>query len=277
MELKAGTFVTVQSWMRTELGLSGNELLTFAVVFGFTQDGEAWFTGSRAYVAEWCGCTKKTAGTCLVSLTEKGILEKRTRIENGVTFCDYRSNFWPTPEQFFTHPGEKTFPHNIEEKIEEKIEREGGAFSRNSDRQENIVTSRNLSGGSGACAAQEKRKRFSPPTREEVAAYCRERGNGINPDRFIAYYESNGWKVGRNPMKDWRAAVRNWEQRDKPAEKSDRRRGRKMTVEELMRFAFLGYDEQAVSEVLADENDERGYTGFWVEHGWGNKLDNEGA
>ena len=81
-------------------------------------------------------------------------------------------------------------------------------------------------------------------------------------------------------MKDWRAAVRNWEQRDKPpetAEKSDRRRGRKMTVEELMRFAFLGYNEQVVSEVLADENDERGYTGFWVEHGWGNKLDNEGA
>lgn len=53
--------------------------------------------------------------------------------------------------------------------------------------------------------------RFRKPTREEVAEYCQERGNHVNVDRFMDYYESNGWKVGKNPMKDWKAAVRTWE------------------------------------------------------------------
>lgn len=55
------------------------------------------------------------------------------------------------------------------------------------------------------------RSRFVPPSVEEVAAYCNERGyTGVDPERFVDYYTSNGWKVGRNPMKDWKAAVRSW-------------------------------------------------------------------
>lgn len=53
--------------------------------------------------------------------------------------------------------------------------------------------------------------RFTPPTIGEVVDYCNERKNGVDPERFIDYYTSNGWKVGKNPMKDWRAAVRTWE------------------------------------------------------------------
>lgn len=56
--------------------------------------------------------------------------------------------------------------------------------------------------------------RFVPPTVEEVRAYCKERGNNVDPERWYDYYESNGWKVGRNPMKDWKAAVRTWERGD---------------------------------------------------------------
>lgn len=59
-------------------------------------------------------------------------------------------------------------------------------------------------------------KRFVPPTVEEVRAYCHERGNGVDPQRFVDYYSSNGWMVGKNKMKDWKAAVRTWEQREKP-------------------------------------------------------------
>ena len=54
-------------------------------------------------------------------------------------------------------------------------------------------------------------RRFTPPTLEEVKAYCEERGNSVDPQRFINHYSSNGWKVGKNPMKDWHAAVRTWE------------------------------------------------------------------
>ena len=56
-----------------------------------------------------------------------------------------------------------------------------------------------------------KRKRFVPPTLEEVQAYCYERNNGVDAERFIDYYTSNGWLVGKNKMKDWKAAVRTWE------------------------------------------------------------------
>lgn len=57
--------------------------------------------------------------------------------------------------------------------------------------------------------------RFTPPTVEEVEAYCRERENLVNPQRFVDFYASKGWKVGNQAMKDWKAAVRTWEQNDR--------------------------------------------------------------
>lgn len=61
-------------------------------------------------------------------------------------------------------------------------------------------------------------KRFTPPTVDEVRAYCQERHNGIDPETFVDFYSSKGWKVGSNPMKDWKAAVRTWEKRNKKTE-----------------------------------------------------------
>ena len=56
-----------------------------------------------------------------------------------------------------------------------------------------------------------KAKRFTPPTLEDVIAYCNERGNSVDAQHFIDYYTSNGWLVGKNKMKDWKAAIRTWE------------------------------------------------------------------
>ena len=63
-----------------------------------------------------------------------------------------------------------------------------------------------------------KRKKFIKPTIEEVKAYCKERNNGVDYERFIDFYESKGWKVGNNPMKDWKACVRTWEKRNQKQE-----------------------------------------------------------
>ena len=65
------------------------------------------------------------------------------------------------------------------------------------------------------------RHHFSPPTVEEVRAYCTEKGYDIDPDRFVDYYTSNGWKVGKNPMKDWKAAVRSWSRKEQPGGKTE--------------------------------------------------------
>lgn len=54
-------------------------------------------------------------------------------------------------------------------------------------------------------------KRFVPPTVDEVRTYCEERKNNIDPESFVSFYESKGWMVGKNKMKDWKAAVRTWE------------------------------------------------------------------
>ena len=68
-----------------------------------------------------------------------------------------------------------------------------------------------------------KRKRFTPPTVEEVRAYCQERNNSIDPDAFVDYYTANGWVQGRGkPIKDWRATVRTWEARDKQSAPAQR-------------------------------------------------------
>lgn len=65
-------------------------------------------------------------------------------------------------------------------------------------------------------------KRFSPPTVDDVRAYCQEMGYGVDPEKFVDYYTSNGWKVGKNPMKDWKAAVRTWEKGNRTAGKQNR-------------------------------------------------------
>lgn len=59
-----------------------------------------------------------------------------------------------------------------------------------------------------------KSSKFVKPSLEEVKMYCIERGNNIDPEHWYDYYESNGWKVGKNPMKDWKATVRNWERQN---------------------------------------------------------------
>ena len=65
-----------------------------------------------------------------------------------------------------------------------------------------------------------KRKNFVKPTVEEIAAYCKEKNYNVNAQQFFNYYESNGWKVGRNAMKSWQAAVQNWNIRDKTNNKA---------------------------------------------------------
>lgn len=64
-------------------------------------------------------------------------------------------------------------------------------------------------------------KRFTPPTVEQVREYCFERGNDVDPQRFVDHYTANGWMVGKTKMKDWKAAVRTWENSEKSQTKTN--------------------------------------------------------
>lgn len=78
-----------------------------------------------------------------------------------------------------------------------------------------------------------RKAKFTRPTIEEVAAYCLERGKGVDPETWMDHYESNGWKVGKNPMKDWRAAVRTWEKNQLKLTQPDDDKPRPMTQAEI--------------------------------------------
>lgn len=81
-----------------------------------------------------------------------------------------------------------------------------------------------------------KAKRFVKPTLSEIKQYCIERNNNVNAEHFFDYYESNGWKVGKNSMKDWKAAVRTWERSEyrKPNSKKNSKEDAINVVNNLM-------------------------------------------
>jgi hypothetical protein len=83
-------------------------------------------------------------------------------------------------------------------------------------------------------------KRFCPPTYDEVKAYCLERKNNVDPEKFIDFYQSKGWMVGKSKMKDWKASVRTWEKRESKKETDLQRR--KRILEEQIREAEHGDD-----------------------------------
>ena len=77
-------------------------------------------------------------------------------------------------------------------------------------------------------------KKNKKPTLEEVKEYCLERNNNVDAELFINYYESNGWKVGRNSMKDWKACVRTWERNKVNQHKESRYEREKRLLEEML-------------------------------------------
>ena len=84
-------YVAIQGWMITDLNLKGNELLIYAVIYGFSQDGESQFTGSLQYLADWCNSSKESARKVVKNLLEKQLLIKEDNIVNGIKFCKYRA------------------------------------------------------------------------------------------------------------------------------------------------------------------------------------------
>lgn len=90
-KVKDENFISISGWMVTRLGLKGNELLVYAIIYGFSQDDETRFTGSLQYLADWTNSTKQSCIKCLKSLVEKGYITKHENIVNGVKFCEYQA------------------------------------------------------------------------------------------------------------------------------------------------------------------------------------------
>lgn len=211
--------------------LEGKEADVFAVIQGFSQEGQGCFYGSLSKLSSFCGIkSKTTTQNILKSLVEKGALIKSDEVRNGVKFCSYTINpNW----------------HGIS-----KIDM-GGISEIDTNNKEDININNTLS--------NKGRTKFQKPSVEEIRLYCQERNNQVDPERFFNFYESKGWVVGKSPMKDWKAAVRTWEQRPDTRSSSRPRPQRKESVfEQNMRAMDLmfgtNYHEQMYGEKeVADE------------------------
>lgn len=174
----------------------GKEADVFAVINGYSQEGQGCFYGSLAQLSAFCGIkSKTTTQKILKSLVEKGAIVKRDESHNGVRFCTYRvaNNWYGMP----------------------KIDM-GGMSENDTNNKRDINNNNSLYKGSS---------HFQKPTLEDIRQYCISRGNQVDPEQFFNFYESKGWMVGKSPMKDWRASVRTWEKREKeiPPRKREKR------------------------------------------------------
>lgn len=78
-----GNYITIQGWMRTELNLSGNELIVYAIIYGFSQNKQGEFTGSAQYLADWTGCSRRHIMRILNKLVEEGTISKTETVLNN--------------------------------------------------------------------------------------------------------------------------------------------------------------------------------------------------
>lgn len=179
-------YVVIQGWMLTDLHLKGNELVVYACIYGFSQSEGQSFRGSLQYLADWTNSSKQTVVNSLKSLVEKGYLEKTDKIVNGVKFCEYYAKNFNGVYKNFEQGIQKTLMGGIQKSLTNNLDID------------------NLDN-------KQEYKRFTKPTIEEVQAYCRERNNNVDAQKWYDHYSSNGWKVGRSKMVDWKAAVRTWE------------------------------------------------------------------
>lgn len=184
------TYVVIQSFMVNELGLKSNELIIYATIYGFTQDGGHWFYGTRGYLAEWCGATRDTVDRCLKSLIDKGYVERQEVEERGRVYVQYRATRNTAGSRKIRYPPEKTGTPT----------RKNRHINNKEDNKQDILL-------------------FTPPSPEEVAEHVAQKGYHFDARHFWEYYDSSGWKMqSGKPVKNWRQCCVTWERNCKGTE-----------------------------------------------------------
>jgi len=186
------------------------------------------FVTSRAKLAGVLGLTEKQTRTVLSRLTETGEITTRTNnhctiviVNNWADYQLQKTDKNGQPEQFDFQRINADFQNKRADQGPTKGQQKANQGPTEGHKQEekNIyppLLSKESIPPQGEME-KPKRKVFVKPTVEEVAAYCRERGNNIDPQAFVDHYERVGWVCGksRQPMKDWKAGIRLWEKYEK--------------------------------------------------------------
>lgn len=123
LKVNGKNYVTICGWMRSEMDLKGNELLVYAIIYGFCQADNQMFEGSLQYLADWTGSTKQGIQKNLKSLLEKGYIKKEETYKNGVKFCSYYATEFNGVYNSVVQGMQLSCTNNIEDNIEDNIEK----------------------------------------------------------------------------------------------------------------------------------------------------------
>lgn len=121
-KVKDGNFISVQSFMVRDLQLKGNELLIYAIIYGFSQAENQVFSGSLQYLADWTNSTKQGVIRCLKSLLEKEYVQKNEKTLNGVKFCEYYATDLNTVLNKVEYPIKESLTGGIKESLPNNID-----------------------------------------------------------------------------------------------------------------------------------------------------------
>lgn len=176
--MKNNNYMTIQGWMVNELNLKGNELLVYALIYGFSQDGECKFAGSLNYISEWISASKQTVINVLKSLEEKNLIIKEQKVINNIIFNEYRVV--------------KNFDHqsnNLNEGSQKILPGVVKKFD--------PIINNNI------------REKFTAPTFEEVKEYFASRNlDSVWAKKFYDYYSAGNWIDGKGQkIKNWKQKV----------------------------------------------------------------------
>ena len=175
----------------------GNEMITL-------QAGD--FVTSELKLMDRWGWSKSKVRRFLQLLESDGMIVKKTdRKKTTVTIVNYSK---------FRNMETDSRPIKDHSKTDSRPIKD----TNNNVNNDNNVNNNNIYVSSAEPTPRKANKKFVPPSVEEVKGYCRERGNSVNAQAFVDFYESKGWMVGKNSMKDWKAAVRTWERNNNNTE-----------------------------------------------------------
>ena len=219
--IKQKSHIVIDAYM-LQLGLKGNELLIYALIAGFCQDGVSECWTSQETMAEWCGgISTRAVRDILQNLITKKLITKKECLNKNVKYSYKVVEIVPElssneQEVFSTQPelssgGDRNFIPVVQE-LSSGNNKIDNIYDNKID---NITIKEKKEIKEKKKDLPETKERvFKKPSVEEISSYCQERNNNINPEQFYDYYEANGWKINRNPMKDWKATVRNWERNE---------------------------------------------------------------
>jgi hypothetical protein len=217
--LSPDNFLVIQGWMVTELALKGNELLIYALIYGFSQAEDQWFDGTLKYIAEWTNSTVRGVQKSISSLVEKNLIEKDEITKNKIKSCRYRvwNNVHGGIEQSswgyrtkFMGGIEQSSPHdNINNNINNNTPYTQYSTSLRIECSPQGDPPQN---GSDEKKSRKDKNSFVPPTLEEVTAYCASRGNKVDPKKFYEYYNAVDWIDAKGEkVKSWKHKCITWE------------------------------------------------------------------